>query len=75
MRDLRAYSKQTLIGYVFGGIVVIILVAETLIYFYYGKNAAVLGLLCILLGLTPIGLVWIFLWLLELFLKRYSEKQ
>lgn len=75
MRDLRAYSKQTLIGYVVGGIVVIILVAETLIYFYYGKNAAVLGLLCILLGLTPIGLVWIFLWLLELFLKRYSAKQ
>ncbi len=70
MRDLRAYSKQTLNRLVFGGLILIIIIAEILIYLFYGKSAAISGFICILLGLIPLALIWIFFIGLEWLVKR-----
>jgi len=69
MRDLRKYAQQTTIRLVFGGILVIVIVAEILIWIFYGREAALAGAVCILVGLMPLFLTWLFLWGLEWFVK------
>jgi|YelNatPaOPRAMG01_1025707.scaffolds.fasta_scaffold02319_15 hypothetical protein len=73
MRDLRAYSRQTLVRLVFGGLLIIIIIAEILIYLFYGRSAAISGFLCILLGLIPLGLIWLFFIGLEWLVKRKPQ--
>lgn len=73
MRDLREYSKQTSVRLFFGGFVFIIIIAEILIYLFYGKNAAISGFICILLGLIPLGLIWLFFIGLEWLVKRKPQ--
>jgi hypothetical protein len=69
MRDLRKYAQQTTIRLVFGGILVIVIVAEILIWIFYGREAALFGAVCIMVGLMPLFLTWLFLWGLEWFVK------
>lgn len=73
MRDLREYSKQTFVRLVFGGFVFIIIIAEILIYLFYGKSAAISGFICILLGLIPLGLIWLFFIGLEWLVKKKPQ--
>jgi len=73
MHDLRAYSRQTLVRLVFGGLLIIIIIAEILIYLFYGRSAAISGFLCILLGLIPLGLIWLFFIGLEWLVKRKPQ--
>ncbi len=53
-RDLRKYSKQTnfrlLVGFF-----VLLLIGDGLIYFIYGKGAAIFGMFCLLIGLAPLN--------------------
>lgn len=70
MRDLRKYSRQTNRGLILGGLFLVILVGNGLIYVFYGRNAALLGLLCTVLGLAPILLVWIILLVMEWIARR-----
>lgn len=69
-RDLRRYARQTNFRLIMGGVLLLFLVGDGLIFAFYGQNAAVLGLLCLLLGLAPLFLIWLFLWLLEWVVKR-----
>jgi hypothetical protein len=57
-----------------GGLAIIILVAEGLIYLFYGRESAMFGLGCILLGLSPLLLIAIILWLIELVVKRADNQ-
>lgn len=56
-RDLRAYARQTNVRLVVGALLVLLIVGDGLIYYFYGAGAAMMGLLCILGGLVPIVLV------------------
>lgn len=55
--DLRKYASQTRFRLVIGFIIVLFLVGLGLIWRLYGRNAAFLGLLCILGALVPLGLI------------------
>jgi hypothetical protein len=69
-RDLRAYARQTNVQLIVGALLLLFLVGDGLIYFFYGPGAAVLGLLCLGAGLVPIGLTYLALLLLDWITKR-----
>lgn len=75
MRDLRKYTQQTTTRLVIGGILVIVIVAEILITIFYGRQAAFAGAVCILLGLMPLFITWLFLILLEWIVKWRQTKE
>lgn len=56
-RDLRRYARQTNIQLIAGFILLLFLVGDGLIYLFFGKYAALMGLLCLVAGLSPIILI------------------
>ena len=72
-RDLRRYSRQTNFRLFLGGLVVLILVGDGLIYIFYGDQAAIAGLACLMVGLAPILLIWAALWLVGWFARKGRE--
>ena len=60
-KDLRRYASQTSTRLIIGGILLLFIVGDGLIYLFYGQNAAIMGAICLLLGLSPLVLIWIFL--------------
>ncbi len=59
-RDLRKYAGQTNTRSLIGFIVILFLVGDGLIYALYGRESAVMGLVCIPAGGFPFFLVWVF---------------
>lgn len=57
-RDLRKYSRQTNFRLALGGIALLFVVGGGLIWYFYGRNAALLGVVCLAAGLAPIALIW-----------------
>jgi hypothetical protein len=73
-RDLRKYAQQTNVRLIFGGLVVLFVVGIGLIYSFYGQGAALIGLLCLLVGLIPVILIWLLFFLLDLITKRADKE-
>jgi hypothetical protein len=73
-RDLRKYASQTNSRLIAGGILLLFIVGDGLIYVFMGANAAVMGLVCLVIGLIPLILVWSLLWLLDLAVKRANQE-
>lgn len=69
-RDLRQYARQTNFRLILGGIILLYLVGDGLIYFFYGREAAMMGLVCLTAGLAPMVLIWLFLLLIEWLAKK-----
>ena len=72
-RDLRKYARQTNVRLAVGAVLVLLIVGTGLIYIIYGPGAAVTGLLCLLAGLLPIGLIFLFRALLDWIQKRANR--
>src|SRR5512133_906722 len=70
VRDLRKYASQTNVRLIVGGLLLLFIVGGGLIYLFYGPGAALTGVLCLLIGLVPIVLIMLFLWLLDWIVKR-----
>jgi hypothetical protein len=73
-RDLRQYAKRTDIQLIAGFILLLFLVGEGLIWFFYGREGAILGLFCTVAGIAPIVLIWLLLSLAEKLVKRASHE-
>ncbi len=73
-RDLRKYARQTNIRLIIGGLLVLFIVGDGLIYLFYGPGAALTGLLCLLGGLVPIILIIFFLLLIDWVVKRANRE-
>ena len=58
-KDLRKYAKQTNTRLVMGGIIILFIIGDGMIYAFYGGGAAIMGLVCILAGLFPLLLIWL----------------
>lgn len=71
-RDLREYTKNTKARLVIGFIVLIFLVGDGLILLFYGKEAGIFGLVCMLGALIPVLLVIIFLLIADKVVKKYQ---
>jgi len=72
-RDLRRYSRQTTVRLVLGFVILLLVVGEGLIYLFYGRGPAIMGLLCLFLGLAPVGIIWLVLQGMDWMVKRVDE--
>ena len=73
-RDLRKYAAQTNIRLLVGFILLLFLVGDGLIYFFYGPQSAIFGLMCLVAGLLPLILIGLLLWGLEALVKRVNDQ-
>ena len=69
-RDLRAYARSTTARLIVGGLLLVVVVGGGLVYAFYGAGPLFGALACIGLGLLPMALVMLFLWILELVRER-----
>ncbi len=72
-RDLRKYARQTNVRVAAGALLLLFVVGDGLIYLIYGQGAAILGLLCILGGMVPIGLTVLVLLMVDWARKRLDH--
>ncbi len=68
-RDLRQYTKQTETRLIIGFLLLVFLVGDGLIFYFYGTGAGLMGLICLAGGLVPVLLLVLFLWIAEKVVK------
>jgi hypothetical protein len=73
-RDLRRFARQTSFRLILGGLVLIFVVGDGLVYWVYGPGAAAMGLVCLVAGLTPILLILLFLGIVDWITKRANRE-
>lgn len=71
--DLRKYASQTTVRLVAGALFLLLVVGLGLVWWIYGLAAAIMGLVCLLGALVPVGLIWFFLFGLDLLVKRLNK--
>ncbi len=69
-RDLRKYARSTNVQLAVGAFLLLFIVGISLIYLIYGPGAAMMGLTCLLAGLTPVILIVLVLLILDWIVKR-----
>ena len=69
-RDLRRYARQTNVRLFAGFLLILFLIGDGLIYIIYGREAAILGLVCIIAGLLPLALIWMAFTLIDWVVQR-----
>ena len=72
-RDLRKYGSQTSVQLIVGALVLLFVVGIGLIGWFYGIGAALMGFLCLLGALVPIGLIVLSLNGLDAIVKRIDK--
>lgn len=73
-RDLREYARKTNIQLAVGSVILLFGVGLGLIFLIYGKQAALLGFICLLAAMIPIVLILMFLFLSDWIVKRARLK-
>jgi hypothetical protein len=72
-RDLRKYASKTNTRLVIGASVLLFVVGLGLIAWIYGVTAALMGLLCLLGALVPIGLIALLMFGLDVIVKKINK--
>jgi len=73
-RDLRRYARQTNTRLFIGFLLILFIVGDGLIGLIYGQAAAILGLICLLVGLAPLILIALALWGLDWLTKNFRDE-
>ena len=73
-RDLRNYARNTSVRLGVGAFFLLFVIGLGLIYFIYGKEAALLGFFCLLAALVPIVLILLFLYITDWIVKRAGRE-
>lgn len=68
--DLRKYAKQTETRLILGFLLLVFIVGDGLIFYFYGTGAGVAGLICLASVMVPVSMVVFFLWIAERVAKR-----
>lgn len=71
--DLRRYARQTNWHLVVGFLLILFIVGDGLIYIFYGRWAAAMGALCLLIGLSPLLLIWLALAIMGWLKRKLDE--
>jgi hypothetical protein len=69
-RDLRQFARQTNIRLIIGFLLVLFIIGDGLIYLFIGQQAALMGVICLLAGLSPVILIIIALWFIDWIVRR-----
>lgn len=73
MNDLRKFATQTTTRLIVGGILILFLVGDGLIYLMYGAGAAGMGFLCLGVGMVPILTIVLVIWIMDWIVKRANK--
>jgi len=73
-RDLREFARQTNVRLLAGAFILLFGIGVVLISLIYGAGAAAAALLCLLIGLVPIGLILAWLYGMDWIIKRARPK-
>ncbi len=73
IRDLRKYSKQTLFRMIVGSLILLFVIGDGLIYYFYGPSAAITGVICILGALGPVVIIAILFWMIDWIIKKANQ--
>ena len=73
-RDLRHYARQTNVRILAGFVLLLFIVGDGLIYLFFGRGAALMGLICLLGGLFPILLILAALWVIDWVAKKNNQE-
>jgi hypothetical protein len=74
MRDLRKYARQTNLQLATGFLLILLIVGDGLIYIIWWREAAMMGVVCILAGLAPLVAVFLILWGIEKFIQKNNQE-
>ena len=69
-KDLRNYAKQTRSRLVIWFLIILFVIGLGLIWLIYGGRSALLGFLCLIGSLIPIGLIFLFLFGIDAIVKN-----
>ncbi len=69
-RDLRLYATQTTMRLIAGFILLLFIIGDGLILLFYGKAAALMGLVCLVGAAIPLALIVAALWGIDWVVKR-----
>ncbi len=69
-RDIRRYASQTNFRLVGGFIVLLFVIGDGLIWVFYGRGAALMGLICLLGVSLPLVLILAALWGIDWVVKH-----
>lgn len=72
--DLRKYTSQTTFRLILGAGLLLLVVGLGLIAYLYGPLAALMGFLCLLGMLVPVGLIVFFLFGLDKLVKKMNDE-
>lgn len=72
-RDLRRYARQTNGRLVIGFLAIVLLIGPGLIYWLWGRDAALMGLVCTGAALIPAALVWFVLAVIGWIVRKSQE--
>jgi len=72
-RDLRQYSRQTIIRLIIGGFIAVFIVGNGLIYIIFGPEAALTGFTCMLGGLFPIIAILAIFYFFDFIIRRFKK--
>ncbi len=73
-RDLRTYARNTTIQLFVGGILLLLIVGNALIWWLYGSSAVRTSLLCMLVFAVPVFLIFSGLALIDWIVKRNLDE-
>ncbi len=73
-RDLRQYARSTNFRLAVGAFALLFVVGLGLIYLIYGKGAALMGMACLMAGLTPVALILTIFYFVDRILKRAGRE-
>lgn len=74
-KDLRKYARQTNLRLFFGFALIVFLIGDGLIYIIYGREPALLGLICLAAATGPVVLIWLILNGFEWLVKRANRDE
>jgi hypothetical protein len=74
-RDLRQYARQTNIRLLIGFVFLLFLVGDGLIYIFFGREAALMGLICLLSTLAPVLMILVALWVIDWIAQRANKDE
>ncbi len=73
IRDLRKYASQTNVRLAVGALFLLFVVGDGLIYLIYGQYPALMGLLCLGIGMIPVALVVAIILVMDWIAKRANR--
>ncbi|RPI86758.1 MAG: hypothetical protein EHM41_07390 [Chloroflexi bacterium] len=72
-RDLRRYARETNVRLFAGFLLILFVVGIGLIYIFYGWQSAVMGIICLISGLSPLILIAGALFVVEWIAKKAQK--